>query len=31
MQEWNEYFAAVSATIEKDDHFVQLMISAWRL
>lgn len=29
--EWNEYYAAVSASVDNDDHFVQLMRTAWRL
>lgn len=29
--EWDEYYAAVSASIDNDDHFVQLMKTAWRL
>lgn len=29
--EWNDYYAAVSASIDNDDHFVQLMITAWKL
>ena len=30
-EEWNEYYAAVSASINNDDHFVLLMKSAWKL
>ena len=30
-EEWNEYYAAVSSSIDNDDHFVQLMKSAWKL
>lgn len=30
-QEWYDYYAAISPTIANDDHFVQLMITAWRL
>ena len=30
-QEWNEYYAAVSASIDNDEHFVELMRIAWRL
>ena len=30
-QEWNEYYAAVSSSIDNDDHFVQLMNTAWKL
>ena len=29
--EWNDYYAAVSASIDNDDHFVQLMKTAWKL
>ena len=29
--EFNEYYAAVSSSIDNDDHFVQLMKMAWRL
>lgn len=29
--EWEEYYAAVSSSIDNDDHFVQLMKAAWRL
>ena len=29
--EWNEYYAAVSSSIDNDDHFVQLMRAAWKL
>jgi len=29
--EWNDYYSAVSASIDNDDHFVQLMKTAWRL
>ena len=28
-QEWNEYYAAVSADIDNDDHFIGLMRSVW--
>jgi len=28
-QEWNEYYAAVSSSIDNDNHFVQLMKAAW--
>ena len=30
-EEWNEYYAAVSSSIDNDDHFVQLMKTAWKL
>jgi Ca2+-binding EF-hand superfamily protein len=29
--QWNDYYAAVSASIDNDDHFVQLMRTAWKL
>ncbi|CDW76743.1 ef hand family protein [Stylonychia lemnae] len=29
--EWNDYYHAVSASIDNDDHFVQLMKAAWKL
>ena len=29
--EWNDYYASVSASIDNDDHFVQLMKTAWKL
>ena len=29
--EWNDYYAAVSSSIDNDDHFVQLMKTAWKL
>ena len=29
--EWDEYYAAVSSSIDNDDHFVQLMRAAWKL
>ena len=29
--EWNEYYAAVSSSIDNDDHFVQLMNTASKL
>lgn len=30
-EEWNEYYAAVSSSIDNDEHFVELMRTAWRL
>ena len=27
--EWNDYYAAVSCTIDNDQHFVDLMKNAW--
>lgn len=29
--EWDEYYAAVSSSVDNDDHFVQLMKAAWKL
>ncbi len=29
--EWNDYYAAISANIDNDEHFVSLMRTAWRL
>ena len=29
--EWNDYYAAVSSSVDNDEHFVALMVSAWRL
>ena len=29
--EWNDYYSAVSSSIDHDDHYVQLMKTAWRL
>ena len=29
--EWNDYYAAVSASVDNDDHFNQLMRTAWKL
>lgn len=29
--EWNDYYGAVSSNIDNDDHFVQLMRTAWKL
>jgi len=28
---WNDHYAAVSAQIENDSHFVSLMVTTWRL
>ena len=30
-QEWNDYYAAVSANIDNDTHFIMLMKTAWKL
>jgi len=30
-REWNDYYSAVSYTIDNDDHFVILMKTAWNL
>ena len=29
--EWIEYYSAVSASIDNDEHFVQLMTITWKL
>jgi hypothetical protein len=29
--EWNDYYASVSSSIENDDHFVILMKTTWNL
>lgn len=29
--EWDDYYAAVSATMENDDHFIYLVKSVWQL
>lgn len=29
--EWNDYYASVSANIDNDEHFCQLMARAWNL
>ena len=29
--EWNDYYAAVSSSIDNDEHFCQLMTTAWKL
>jgi len=29
--EWDDYYAAVSANIDNDEHFCQLMANAWKL
>jgi len=29
--EWNDYYAAVSSSIDNDEHFVDLMKNAWKL
>ena len=30
-KEWNDYYAAVSSSIDNDEHFVQLMKAAWKI
>ena len=30
-KEWNDYYAAVSSSIDNDEHFVQVMKTAWKL
>lgn len=29
--EWDDHYAAVSSSIDNDEHFVQLMTTAWKL
>ena len=29
--EWNDYYAAVSSSIDDDDHFIELMKNAWSI
>jgi Ca2+-binding EF-hand superfamily protein len=29
--EWNDYYAAVSASVDNDEHFCELMRAAWKL
>jgi len=29
--EWNDYYAAVSSSIDNDDHFCLMMTNAWKL
>lgn len=29
--EWNDYYASVSASVDSDEHFCNLMIAAWKL
>ena len=29
--EWNDYYAAISANIDNDDYFVELIRQAWKL
>ena len=31
MEEWNDYYTTISSLIHNDDHYVQCVISAWRL
>ena len=30
-EEWTDYYSAVSSSIDNDDHFVQLLKTAWKL
>ena len=30
-QEWNDYYAAVSSSIDNDEHFCELIKTAWKL
>ena len=29
--EWHDYYAAVSASVDEDEYFVQMMVTAWQL
>ncbi len=29
--EWNDYYAAVSSSIDNDDHFIELMKMGWKV
>lgn len=29
--EWNDYYAAVSASVDNDEHFILIMKNAWKL
>jgi Ca2+-binding EF-hand superfamily protein len=29
--EWDEYYAAISSSVDNDEHFIQLMKTAWTL
>ena len=29
--EWNDYYAAVSASVEDDEHFIMLVKSTWQI
>lgn len=31
LQEWLDYYSAVSASVDNDEHFVLLMKMAWKL
>ena len=31
VDEWNEYYAAVSSNVDNDQHFIQLMQTAWKI
>ena len=30
-KEWNDYYASVSASIDNDEHFIELMKIAWKI
>jgi hypothetical protein len=30
-EEWYEYYAGISASIDNDEHFIQLLTTAWQL
>ena len=29
--EWDDYYAAVSSSVDNDEHFVEILTSAWKL
>jgi calcyphosin len=29
--EWNDYYAAVSSSVDRDEYFIDLLKSCWRL
>ena len=31
LSEWNDYYAAVSASVDDDQHFITLLKSTWQI
>ena len=31
LSEWNDYYAAVSASVDNDQHFISLLKSTWQI